>query len=689
MDRRRVILNGQIPLGLIDRYVADFLIKHEWASKILGVAVSDASDDSKKPIKGKVTKSSGTRKPRSTAKNTPENPIENTSSKSAASPEAPQSQTGSPSNEARAAASEEGVSSKASHDAPVPPTGGVDNIPSFASKMFGALTKNMSPRLVWIIAIALAAFVLFFVVDKIFLYVFARDYIDQVSKVFDLNRHLSAALSFVLFICIAAASSAVISFNKEKRAVGFAFLCAVVVGHSLALWQGTKDQAFDSQGAAIKCYVVTRQSIVIRENIGIDPATGKQCVPVTPEVVERIKEYDRGKRPTLIQGGNPTFFDPRTGAPVLWFSKGADSSIELYDLMGFHPRTGGELVPVTREIADLWQKQFELSQNLVNRVSRGAPKLVDPDRYSFFNPVTGRAQVHFWRSPAGEYEFYDSEGFQPKTGDKLQPITREAIDQWKREVEELKARVRAKAEDELRQRQTLLREQQERAEEENRKRQALIQEQQRQAEFTLAQNQAEQKAGLLCDQLAANPTDRNKSTQAPGVSYDTMRVSLDEALQACSNAVRLNSSELRYKYQLARATQVNNPQEAFIMYRQLVAARYPAAYDNLGWLFIRLHKNNAEAVRLFLTGIQLGDVDSHVSLAAMVERGHHDPRSPDEAKWRLLAKAATMGHVSAQNAVAQEQARLRAEGEQQQQSQEAGRQMLRLFGNVIGNIPQR
>ena len=78
----------------------------------------------------------------------------------------------------------------------------------------------------------------------------------------------------------------------------------------------------------------------------------------------------------------------------------------------------------------------------------------------------------------------------------------------------------------------------------------------------------------------------------------------------------------------------------------LVKKRYPAAFDNTGWLFYTRH-NIPEAVNHFRMGAQLGDPDLMVSLVEMYDRGHARPRSQDEVKVALLERAARLGHAGA------------------------------------------
>lgn len=54
---------------------------------------------------------------------------------------------------------------------------------------------------------------------------------------------------------------------------------------------------------------------------GIDPVTGRQCRELTPQVFERLHEYEKGNRPKRIMAADPTFFDPRTGDAIIWYYK--------------------------------------------------------------------------------------------------------------------------------------------------------------------------------------------------------------------------------------------------------------------------------------------------------------------------------------------------------------------------------
>jgi hypothetical protein len=380
------------------------------------------------------------------------------------------------------------------------------------------------------------AIVLLWLIDKIVFYYVARSYVDEVAKALDLNLHLANALIILTFVVAIFFARFLWSFSKQRRIVGISGLAGLLIAHSLVLWWATRDQIIDkcyvisrngnvtyrehpgidpatgrecrpvtpamverlrkyqagerpervvSENPAFfdvvsgepiiwyyqskegmieifdlmgfhpdtgeelipitkdisalwkkqqlellakrntiigKCYVISRDgNVTYREQAGIDPATGRECRPVTPEMVERLRDYQAGKRPQRVAAENPEFFDPRSGEPIIWYYQSKEGMIEIFDLMGFHPDTGEELIPITKDISALWKKQQQ----------RAPKRITDPENYVFFDPKTGAPRAWYWISSNGLYEFYDNQGFQQQTGDKFQVVTREIVNAWK------------------------------------------------------------------------------------------------------------------------------------------------------------------------------------------------------------------------------------------------------------------
>ncbi|HVI11411.1 MAG TPA: hypothetical protein VM822_00930, partial [Pseudolabrys sp.] len=178
-----------------------------------------------------------------------------------------------------------------------------------------------------------------------------------------------------------------------------------------------------------QCYIIQRgaaQPVIYRDHSpGIDQETGRECRLVTPGLIERLKEYAEGKRPVRIKAPQPEFFDPRTSEPIVWYVD-RGGTIEIFDLMGYHPETSEELLPVTPEIVDRWTAQQAQKR-------RKPPARVDPVLHPWFDVKTGRPNI--WHTPeeTGALEFFDGPGFHPKTGKALIEITQDFAEKIERE----------------------------------------------------------------------------------------------------------------------------------------------------------------------------------------------------------------------------------------------------------------
>jgi hypothetical protein len=285
--------------------------------------------------------------------------------------------------------------------------------------------QSVARLVVIVVAAIMLAFILLWFLDKVVYYYFARTYVEEVAHAFDLNAHLANALILLTFFAAVFFGRLIWSLSKARRRIGIAGFAMLFVGHSFLLWIATRDILVDRTGNALKCYVLSRDGkVTYGELPGIDPATGRECRSVKPEIVERLQEYAAGKRAQKINDPNPTFFDPRSGEPIVWYYQSKDGNIALYDLMGFEPNTGEELSPVTKQIVQEWKTQ-----------SRRGPKLIkDPENYIFFDPVTGNSRAWYWRDDNGGYQFYDAPGFQPQTGDQIKLVTRDVVDDWKKHI---------------------------------------------------------------------------------------------------------------------------------------------------------------------------------------------------------------------------------------------------------------
>ena len=450
-----------------------------------------------------------------------------------------------------------------------------------------------------------------------------------------------------------------------------------------------------SLGRATKCYVLTRDGKVRFRELGhkIDPETGLQCRDYTPAMLERLKEYQAGKRPEQVFE-NPIFFEVRTGEPIIWYWASRSGEILIFNFMGFNPKNGEELNPITKEIVEAYEIQEEKRKEEQERLSR-PPKLVDPNTYPFFNSTTGKPQVWYWRGPNGEYEFYDNQGFHKATGDELKLINKDVIAAWRQYVVD-KQKEQQRREQELRdrqeqerQKQLQLQKAQERErqlaeERRQREEEERIERQRRDEQAQADRQQRQAQSGAMCDQAAANPNDRQKPSNVTGVDYNDINSS--EALEVCQTAMNSFPGEPRYKYQYARVLESSNPNLAIKLHSELTRQqRYIASFDNLGSLLLK-RKDYSGAIAAFKNGAQANDPDSLVSLADLIQRGIVRVPDPESYRLALLARAAKLGHQGAQREI-EEQTKIIQQNQLQQQYQSQQEQlMLNLFGNILGGV---
>lgn len=197
--------------------------------------------------------------------------------------------------------------------------------------------------------------------------------------------------------------------------------------------------------------------------------------------------------------------------------------------------------------------------------------------------------------------------------------------------------------------------------------------------------QSEIDYGAKCDQSGANPNDPRKPQNVPGVPYELLRANPKDALDACRNALARFPQEARYKYQFARALDVDEPDKAIPIYKQLIHENYPAAYDNLASIYIR-KQNITAAVSVLKSGVTANDPDSMVTLVSLIEQGYLPVGNPTAATFALLQRAAQLGHSGAQRAL--ERKRLDFENEQRKQAfQQQERQMMQnFFGTILRGV---
>lgn len=185
----------------------------------------------------------------------------------------------------------------------------------------------------------------------------------------------------------------------------------------------------------------------------------------------------------------------------------------------------------------------------------------------------------------------------------------------------------------------------------------------------------------LCDRLAANPNDNDKHPHAPGVPYEILRTDAPSAIEACRIAAQQSPDVIRFRYQYARALQSITPEDAAEHLLPLVEIGYPAAFDNYGWLNIRLGGDIRESERYFRSGVERGNADAMHSLAELIIKKRIRPRYKGEA-LELMYEAAKRDHELAIAFIDKYEDKRRSQ-------QVAEDLMLGILGGVLGGVANK
>lgn len=182
-------------------------------------------------------------------------------------------------------------------------------------------------------------------------------FVDSVSNLTGLNKYLVKAGVVLMLVPFFIGLKLFFSIKKTRRYMGTSILLTLLILYNLSLYHFTKDSYFTfSEGKVLKWYALTPDGVKFFDSSGVDPVYGIPLKPVTPEVIRNLKLIQKGEfRP--IDPKNVQFFNPITGEAQVWYYQYPDESLEFYDKPGYHPITGEQLKPATKQIYFEWQEK--------------------------------------------------------------------------------------------------------------------------------------------------------------------------------------------------------------------------------------------------------------------------------------------------------------------------------------------
>ncbi len=124
-------------------------------------------------------------------------------------------------------------------------------------------------------------------------------------------------------------------------------------------------QCFDQRRGEARLFysIEQRGTIVLSDVPGFD-RFGVKRKPVTADICYIADRQKRGVKPTRITGNlqNVEFFDAAGGGALVFYSRGADGRVDLFDGPGVNPVTNAILAPVTADVVEEIKKAVEVQE---------------------------------------------------------------------------------------------------------------------------------------------------------------------------------------------------------------------------------------------------------------------------------------------------------------------------------------
>jgi hypothetical protein len=117
--------------------------------------------------------------------------------------------------------------------------------------------------------------------------------------------------------------------------------------------------------------------------------------------------------------GSDVCFNQRNGEPLKWYVEELSGKIMLFDSDGYDTARATQKLPVTPAICSAFARQK------IN----GRPNQITTDIHGieFFDPNSGKPRVWYYKAADGSFILFDASGFNPKTGERLNPVTPEIV----------------------------------------------------------------------------------------------------------------------------------------------------------------------------------------------------------------------------------------------------------------------
>ncbi len=198
----------------------------------------------------------------------------------------------------------------------------------------------------------------------------ANSFIGDIDIVFGLNPYLTKAiLAAVTMPLLWLFVQSFNIFNNKIRVLARALLVLSLVIYYIILWIGSDAFWFDRNGNPLKCYVLTKKSIIFHRikhisEYEVDQKTGKKCLPVTRGALRdlRIIKHVMNNGGVKELKSPKSFFDVQTGDPIVWYTHRKGGEYALFNAPVHDPVTGTRAAPMTRQEVRAFQDWLALKK---------------------------------------------------------------------------------------------------------------------------------------------------------------------------------------------------------------------------------------------------------------------------------------------------------------------------------------
>ena len=190
------------------------------------------------------------------------------------------------------------------------------------------------------------------IIKSVYFYV-----VDEIVSVTGINRQLSGGIVLLLLLPLIWVIPVLLKRRHKYNKQGWAIVLIYISVFFLSMFFIGQGKFFKHIDGEVRKYYSEREDgrIVIFDSPGYDPETSEELKPVTPNIVRQIKLREDGN-PKKEDPQTAIWFNPFTGEPQLWYCVVAANTFEFFNKPGYHPITGKDLMPVSREFYATWQQ---------------------------------------------------------------------------------------------------------------------------------------------------------------------------------------------------------------------------------------------------------------------------------------------------------------------------------------------